>query len=58
MTGPAAWTTSSYSGEQGNCVEVKLAPEVAVRDTKAREAGTLSVSAAGWSAFLAAVAAN
>lgn len=48
------WRTSSYSAEQGNCVEV--APEGAdvwrVRDTKDRDGGEFAVSAAQWRAFL------
>lgn len=51
MTG---WRTSSYTGSQGNCVEVGTAQNgVVIRDTKNREAGSLSVSPAAWRAFVA-----
>lgn len=53
----ARWRKASYSGSQGgNCVEVGPAgPVVGVRDTKAREVGTLAVSAATWAAFIGSV---
>ncbi|MGW1324436.1 DUF397 domain-containing protein [Streptomyces antibioticus] len=45
---------SSYSGQQGNCVEV--APTVgdgrAVRDSKQTDGPLLSVSREGWRAFI------
>jgi hypothetical protein len=46
------WRTSSYSGENGNCVEVALntAP-VQVRDTKDRDGGTHTFSRSTWQAF-------
>ncbi|WP_020667354.1 DUF397 domain-containing protein [Amycolatopsis nigrescens] len=50
------WRKSSYSGsdtKEGECVEVRLgADQVAVRDTKHRDAGHLTVPAPAWSAFL------
>jgi hypothetical protein len=53
----AQWRKSSYStgeGENGNCVEVALAPEsVAVRDSKAPSSGALVLPAPAWAAFLA-----
>ncbi|MDT7727030.1 MAG: hypothetical protein QOI21_3606 [Actinomycetota bacterium] len=55
MTNPPEWTTSSCSGEQGQCVEVQLAPVVGVRDTKNRADGALEVSAMAWRAFIGAV---
>lgn len=43
------WRKSSYSGNQGNCVEVALRPSrVLVRDTKAREAGHIEMSTEAW----------
>lgn len=49
------WRKSSYSGgagSNGNCVEVALtASVVAVRDSKAPDAGALTLSAAAWHTF-------
>lgn len=47
------WRKSSYSGNGGgNCVEVGHdAGRVAVRDTKDRDGGTLSVPADAWREF-------
>lgn len=48
------WRTSSYSGEQGNCVEVApAAGTVLIRDTKDREGPALAVSPTAWRAFVA-----
>lgn len=47
------WRKSSYSGNQGNCVEVAFDPRATrVRDTKARDAGQLQVPAAAWRALI------
>jgi hypothetical protein len=54
--GSAEWKTSSYTGEQGNCVEVRLATVVGVRDTKDRSAGYLVTTPGAWTAFLNKVA--
>ncbi|QYN17480.1 DUF397 domain-containing protein [Amycolatopsis sp. DSM 110486] len=55
MTEPQ-WRKSSYSGGQGECVEVKPDPElVEVRDTKDRAGGTLAVDGDAWTAFLARI---
>ncbi|AVT37977.1 DUF397 domain-containing protein [Plantactinospora sp. BB1] len=51
----ARWRTSSRSGSSGNnCVEVadNLAGVVLVRDSKDREAGTLSFTPYAWRAFV------
>lgn len=51
----AAWFKSSYSGASNGCVEVAVTHRVVgIRDTKNRSAH-LSVNAAGWSTFLAAL---
>jgi hypothetical protein len=52
-----SWRVSSYSGPNGNCVEVALLPNrrVAVRDSKRREGSVLTFSKGGWRAFLAGV---
>lgn len=47
-----SWRTSSYSGTQGNCVEVAHTLDVVgVRDTKNRDAGALLVAADAWRTF-------
>jgi hypothetical protein len=48
------WRTSSYTGGQGNCVEVApTAGTVLVRDTKDREGPVLAIPSTAWRAFLA-----
>lgn len=54
----ARWRSSSYSGHgnDGNCVEVAYpGPTVAIRDSKSPTTGTLVLSPAAWSHFLAEV---
>ncbi len=48
------WRKSSYSDatEDGNCVEVSLAHDVLVRDSKNADAGALAFSAPAWRAFV------
>ncbi|MEO3843425.1 DUF397 domain-containing protein [Streptomyces sp. CNZ287] len=54
--GSVAWRRSSYSGESGNCVEIRRgAAAVSVRDSKDPGSGVLAVSAAAWADFVAAV---
>jgi hypothetical protein len=52
-----AWHVSSYSGGQGECIEVadNLGHIVAVRDSKHREGPVLVFSRDAWAAFLAHV---
>lgn len=60
------WQKSTYSGAQGNCVEVAHAlagvdgdTEVfALRDSKKPDAGTLMFTGPEWSAFLRAARAG
>ncbi|HEV2782317.1 MAG TPA: DUF397 domain-containing protein [Actinophytocola sp.] len=48
-----SWRKSSFSGTQGNCVEVAQAPaRVLVRDSKNISGPTLTFSAAEWRDFL------
>jgi Domain of unknown function (DUF397) len=52
----AAWRTSSYSGTNGNCVEVGgTATAVLVRDTKDRDGVALSISSDAWISFAASL---
>lgn len=52
----ALWSKSSHSGSQGECVEVAVSPRlVAVRDTKDRTGGTLTLPAPAWTAFLTVI---
>ncbi|GAA3056406.1 DUF397 domain-containing protein [Actinokineospora globicatena] len=48
------WFKSSRSAAaEANCVEVRLTPTtIAIRDTKNRTAGTLSLHPTTWAAFL------
>jgi uncharacterized protein DUF397 len=48
----AGWRTSSYTGTNGNCVEVgDAARTVLVRDTKDRDGLSLEFSPAAWRHF-------
>lgn len=52
----SSWRKSSYSGPQGNCVEVGFAATtIGVRDTKDRDGGTLVLTADQWTGFLHAI---
>lgn len=56
MTPDFRFKTSSYTEANGTCVEVALAGEfAAVRDTKNRSGGHITVSGEAFAAFLAAV---
>ncbi|MGQ4272240.1 DUF397 domain-containing protein [Nocardiopsis changdeensis] len=50
------WHKSSYSGAQGDCVEVSEGSITAVRDTRHRELGHLEFAAAEWVAVVGALA--
>lgn len=50
------WRTSSFSGTQGNCVEVAFDDDsVYVRDSKDREGPVLRFTHAEWDAFKSGV---
>lgn len=52
----AKWFKSSYSANNGNCVEVAIFDDaVAVRDSKNPTGPALQFSAQTWSGFVAAV---
>jgi hypothetical protein len=47
------WFKSSYSANNGSCVEVAMTPDaVMARDSKNPEAGQLSFPSASWVSFL------
>lgn len=53
MTTIPAWRTSTYSGENGNCVQVApLDTAVGVRDSKNPNAGHLTFPPDAFAAFL------
>jgi hypothetical protein len=55
----AHWHKSSFSTDTANCVEVAVCTDaVAVRDSKAPDAGTLLLTPRAWAAFLAALRAG
>jgi hypothetical protein len=59
MTEPI-WRTSTYSGDNDNCVEVAdNTPRIVhIRDTKDHAQGELTVAPAAWAAFTAFVRAH
>ncbi|GAA3666650.1 uncharacterized protein DUF397 [Lentzea atacamensis] len=54
MTQERAWRKSSYSGgaEDGNCVEVSLAHDALVRDSKNPSGGVLTFGFGAWKIFI------
>ncbi|PSK86237.1 uncharacterized protein DUF397 [Murinocardiopsis flavida] len=48
----SAWSKSSYSASQSNCVEVAMPGAVLVRDTRNRELGHIAFTRAEWASFL------
>jgi hypothetical protein len=53
------WRTSSYSASNGSCVEIApLTDGTAVRDTKDRDGGMLTVGQRAWDVFRATVKAG
>ncbi|MFE1099183.1 DUF397 domain-containing protein [Nocardiopsis alba] len=55
MTSEITWHKSSYSGQQGHCVEVSEGPTTHIRDTQNRAQAQLSVSGSEWTALLTAL---
>jgi hypothetical protein len=50
------WRTSSYTGTNGNCVEVgSTAGIVLTRDTKDRDGVALSIPSNAWASFIASL---
>ncbi|WBB77152.1 DUF397 domain-containing protein [Micromonospora sp. WMMD1128] len=55
----ATWRTSTRSGTQGQCVEVRyLDGRIEVRDSKDREGTSLALSTAAWTKFVASLGNN
>jgi hypothetical protein len=56
--GGFAWRKSSYSTDNGNCVEVGWSEptEVAVRDSKQEDSPALAFDDVNWRAFLSRLA--
>ncbi|WP_405779604.1 DUF397 domain-containing protein [Streptomyces sp. NBC_00859] len=53
MSSTLDWFKSSYSAEQGECVEIAAAPAaVHIRDSKDTTRPALTVSPGTWTAFL------
>jgi hypothetical protein len=53
MSADLHWFKSSYSGDQGECVEIALAPDtIHIRDSKTPTAPPLQVTPTTWSTFL------
>ncbi|BCJ36863.1 hypothetical protein Athai_43660 [Actinocatenispora thailandica] len=52
------WFKSSRSADNQQCVEVRFAGAVGVRDSKDRNGPALDVDASAWRAFVAAVRAG
>ncbi|MGW6444295.1 DUF397 domain-containing protein [Lentzea sp. NPDC055074] len=54
MTGERTWRKSSYSGGTGDssCVEVSLAQDAVVRDSKNASGDVLAFSAPAWQSLL------
>ncbi|GAA3979971.1 DUF397 domain-containing protein [Streptomyces sp. NBC_01352] len=52
-----SWTKSSYSNNNGACVEVKspTVAELDVRDSKVTDGPTLAFPTEAWNAFVASV---
>jgi Domain of unknown function (DUF397) len=56
MANEPTWRVATYTGGNGNCVEVGDANRaILVRDTKDRDGGTLTFSADVWRKFTAAI---
>ena len=58
MSHKRSWRKSSYSGPQGDsaCIEVSLAEDALVRDSKATRGDVLAFSTPAWRAFVATLA--
>jgi hypothetical protein len=56
MASQLAWRVATYTGGNGDCVEVADdAGAVVVRDTKDRDGGTLAFTGSAWGRFTASL---
>lgn len=56
MASESAWRVSTYTGGNGNCVEVAaVGCAVVVRDTKDRAGAVLAFAPASWRRFAATI---
>ncbi|MEW2581336.1 DUF397 domain-containing protein [Streptomyces syringium] len=55
---PLEWTKSTYSGQQGDCLQWRLTPDakVEVGDSKKTSGPTFTFPPGAWTAFIASVA--
>jgi hypothetical protein len=51
----AQWRTSTYSGSNGNCVQVAAAPVIAVRDSTDPDGPALHFTPDQWTTFTGTV---
>jgi hypothetical protein len=56
----AAWRKSTYSGQDGNCVEIaaNLPGIIAIRDSKNPAGPALTFTHSGWAAFIRGIKAG
>lgn len=53
MSTDLVWFKSSYSGDQGECVEIALTPTtIHIRDSKTPETHPLQITPTTWTEFL------
>ncbi|MFC8046698.1 DUF397 domain-containing protein [Nocardia sp. NPDC057353] len=54
------WFKSSYSGDQGDCVEVAYQPggKLSVRDSKNPDVAVVTFPKASWAVFVAGISAG
>ncbi|WP_458244443.1 DUF397 domain-containing protein [Streptomyces sp. MAI_2237] len=57
MSADLHWFKSSYSGDQGECLEIARTPTTLhIRDSKSPEARPLQVAPLAWTRFLGSLA--
>ncbi|MGW7252797.1 DUF397 domain-containing protein [Streptomyces sp. NPDC054834] len=57
MSADLHWFKSSHSGDQGECIEIAVAPTtIHIRDSKSPTTPTIHVTPTTWRAFLRSLA--